>query len=122
VDVVSVGFEASSDYIDLSIDTGFYGSGLVLWSQDSRDLDSLSTLSGKLKLHCLVLFSSLSSWEKEALNSSEWLEKATSMIVLLLLLASKGDPSLIVQSSEGRVSSSPSPSTKPRVPLPFGYC
>jgi hypothetical protein len=42
--------------------------------------ESLDSLSGKLSFFCPALYSSLSLWEKEALDNSRWLSHATSVV------------------------------------------
>jgi hypothetical protein len=68
------------NFIDLSIDTGFYSGGPEHWSQDLEDPEPASTFSGKLKYHCPYFFSTLSTLEKETLSSSKWLELSTSHV------------------------------------------
>ena len=48
--------------------------GADLWHQQ----ETLSTLTGKLQRLCPSLYSTLSLWEKEALDNSHWLHSSTS--------------------------------------------
>jgi hypothetical protein len=64
------------DYMDeadsLGSETIHYGADL--WSQQ----ETLSTLTGKLQRLFPSLYSTLSLWEKEALDNSHWLHLSTS--------------------------------------------
>jgi hypothetical protein len=63
---------------DSSMETGFYGYNIVHQDQvDPSYSESSASLTGKLQSHCPTLFSSLSVWEREVLNSSIWLKSVT---------------------------------------------
>jgi len=47
---------------------------------DSQD-DTLESISGKIKSYCPSIFQSLTSWEREALDSSGWLNRSTSSLL-----------------------------------------
>jgi hypothetical protein len=67
--------------MDSSPNTGFYGKGpLHLTDEYSIPSDSLGLLRGKLKYLFPTIFSYLSLWERDALNSFEWLKFTTSNV------------------------------------------
>jgi hypothetical protein len=39
--------------------------------EDSNQLESLESLTGKLKNHCPALYSSLSMWERDSMDASD---------------------------------------------------
>jgi len=112
-DEALMNFESPNDFIDLSTDSRFYGCGLDSCSQGSGDPKPLSMLSGKLKYHCPVLFSSLLTMEKDTLNSSKWLEKNT-LHDTSLSIAGKGGFPLTVKNTKGFINPSSDQSVSPR--------
>jgi hypothetical protein len=55
-----------------------FGSGDLHFPVDlDSQFEPLDTLSGKLKTYCPTLFESLTSWEREAVDSSGWLKRST---------------------------------------------
>jgi hypothetical protein len=66
---------------DLSLETDFTGFEVSQpVGEDNSHKEFQNSVSGKLLTHCPVFFNSLSVWEREVVNSSDWLQKVTTKV------------------------------------------
>jgi hypothetical protein len=69
------------EFQDSSPEADFYGTRTFHFAPEvSSQSESLEMLTGKLKYHCPALFSTLSLWERDTLDASDWLKNSTSKV------------------------------------------
>jgi hypothetical protein len=108
-------FQSVWNVLDCSPAVDIYGSGDVHYPTRLDDqLETLDTLSGKLKTYCPILFELLTSWEREALDASGWRSTTKDLapcmtfdpLALLKKYRVSFEPNVIIQPKDENTSSS----------------